>query len=89
MFSSKEGLSPHLALLALEAIQRAWLTHSDRPKYAEFASALEAGCAKIKEYFEKMADSEVYTLALRMYHTILLSLHYSFFALKFSTLLRS
>ncbi|EIW52842.1 uncharacterized protein TRAVEDRAFT_135389 [Trametes versicolor FP-101664 SS1] len=64
VFSSEEGPSLHLALPALEAIQRAWLTRSDCPKYVVFASALEAGCAKIKEYFEKTADSEVYMLAL-------------------------
>ncbi|KAL1949584.1 hypothetical protein VTO73DRAFT_8465 [Trametes versicolor] len=63
-FSSEEGPSLHLALPALEAIQRSWIARADRPKYAEFTEALEAGCAKVKEYFEKTADSEVYTFAL-------------------------
>lgn len=63
-FSSEEGPSLHLALPALEAIQHAWIKRASRSKYQEFTPALEAGCEKVKEYFEKTADSEVYTFAL-------------------------
>ena len=38
-----------------------------KPEYAEFKLALEAGCEKIREYYEKTAESHMYTLALCEY----------------------
>ncbi|OJT08055.1 Zinc finger BED domain-containing protein RICESLEEPER 2 [Trametes pubescens] len=63
-FSSDHGPSLHLALPALEALQRAWSTRSGKAKYAEFRPALEAGSRKITEYYEKTAETQVYTFAL-------------------------
>ncbi|EIW62610.1 hATC-domain-containing protein, partial [Trametes versicolor FP-101664 SS1] len=63
-FSSDRGPSLHLALPALEALQRAWISRASKSKYAEFSSALEAGCSKIKDYYEKTAEAQVYTFAL-------------------------
>ncbi|KAG1875394.1 hypothetical protein DFJ58DRAFT_721226 [Suillus subalutaceus] len=39
-FSSDRGASLHLALPALEALHKAWLTHSKHPKYESFCQAL-------------------------------------------------
>ncbi|OJT14236.1 hypothetical protein TRAPUB_9209 [Trametes pubescens] len=63
-FSSDHGPTLHLALPALEVLQCAWSSRAGRSKYAEFQSALEAGSRKITEYYEKTAETQVYTFAL-------------------------
>jgi hypothetical protein len=63
---SAEGVSTlHLAIPALEALHKAWLSRASRPKYAPFARALYAACDKIDKYHKKTADSPAYIMAMR------------------------
>jgi hypothetical protein len=57
----------HLALPALEALHKAWSSRVERPKYADFTDALQAGIDKISEYYEKAADSDAYVFAMRTF----------------------
>jgi hypothetical protein len=52
-FSSEKASTLHLAIPALEALQRAWKSRADRPKYKGFKPALLAACTKIDDYYEK------------------------------------
>jgi len=54
----------HLALLALEALHKAWTKRPARPKYQAFAPALSAGLAKIEEYYNQTADLDAYTFTM-------------------------
>lgn len=63
-FSSDQGPTLHLALPALEALHQAWSSRSEKPKYAYFAPALKEAVAKLKEYYDKTAESEVYIFSM-------------------------
>jgi hypothetical protein len=71
-FSSDNGPTLHLTLPALEALHHAWSSRSKRSKYAHLEAALDAGVAKIVEYYDKMADSDVFIFAMCMFHLSLL-----------------
>jgi len=63
-FSSDQGPSLHLTLPALEALHKAWMKHAACIKYEDFVPALNTGLAKIKEYYDRTAQSDAYTFAM-------------------------
>ncbi|KAF8240617.1 hypothetical protein L208DRAFT_1514732, partial [Tricholoma matsutake] len=63
-FLSDKGSTLHLALPALEALHKAWTKRAERVKYIDFVPALNAGLAKIAEYYDRTADSDAYTFAM-------------------------
>ncbi|KAF8219919.1 hypothetical protein L208DRAFT_1336728, partial [Tricholoma matsutake] len=63
-FSSDRGSTLHLALPALEALHKSWTKRAERIKYFDFVPALNAGLAKIAEYYDCTADSDAYTFAM-------------------------
>ena len=63
-FSSDQVSTLHLAIPALEALHRAWLSRAEGLKYKRFAPALEAAYTKIDEYYEKTTKSPAYILAM-------------------------
>ncbi|GBE87281.1 hypothetical protein SCP_1005280 [Sparassis crispa] len=75
-FSTDQGLTLHLALPTLKALHKAWSSRAECTKYVDFMEALEADIAKIVEYYERFADSETYTIAMRAspyhHHSILI-----------------
>jgi len=66
-FSSDQGPSLHLGLPALEALHKAWSSRIERPKYADFKEPLRAAVKKIEDYYDHMADSPAYIMAMCMY----------------------
>lgn len=64
VFSSEQLSTLHLAIPALEALHRAWSSRAGRPKYARFASALDAACKKIDDFCEKTTESPAYVMAM-------------------------
>jgi hypothetical protein len=65
-FLSEQASTLHLAILALEALHRAWSSHAEHPKYDQFVPALEAAYMKIDEYYEKTTNLPAYILAMSM-----------------------
>ena len=65
-FSSEKASTLHLAIPALEALHRAWLSRAERPRFERFFPALEAAYKKIDEYYEKTTSSPAYILAMSM-----------------------
>lgn len=63
-FSSDQVSTLHLAIPALEALHRAWLSRAEGLKYNRFAPALKAAYTKIDEYYEKTTESPAYILAM-------------------------
>lgn len=63
-FSSDEGPSMHSAIPALESLHRAWTTQSKKPARVEFTPALDAGLAKVAEYYDKITDSDAYIFCM-------------------------
>ncbi|KAG6867415.1 hypothetical protein C0993_003076, partial [Termitomyces sp. T159_Od127] len=63
-FSSDQVPTLYLAIPALEALYRAWSSRINRQKYAPFASALEAACKKIDNYYGKTTNSPVYIMTM-------------------------
>ncbi|KAF8232595.1 hypothetical protein L208DRAFT_1271336 [Tricholoma matsutake] len=63
-FSSDRGTTLHLALPALEALHKAWTKRVTHSKYRDFVPMLEAGLAKIEEYYDHTADSDAYTFGM-------------------------
>ncbi|KAK6987994.1 ribonuclease H-like domain-containing protein [Favolaschia claudopus] len=63
-FSSDEGPSMHLAIPALESIHRNWEEQAEKISNVEFKPALDAGLAKIEEYYNKVTDSEAYLFCM-------------------------
>ncbi|KIK72807.1 hypothetical protein PAXRUDRAFT_179887 [Paxillus rubicundulus Ve08.2h10] len=63
-FSSDASPSLHLALPALEALHKAWDSHSIQSKYMIFSTGLNAGVNKIVEYYGCTADLDAYTMAM-------------------------
>jgi hypothetical protein len=51
-------------LPALEALHKSWTKRAERAKYFDFVPALNAGLAKIAEYYDRTADSNAYTFAM-------------------------
>ena len=64
-FSSDQAATLHLALPALEALHKAWTTRQTREKYQGYSPALQASLTKIEEYYNRTADSDAYTFAMR------------------------
>ena len=64
-FSLDQGSTLHLAIPALEALHKAWLSRSDRLKYVRFAPALKAAAGKLDEYYEKTTKSPAYIMTMR------------------------
>jgi hypothetical protein len=54
----------HLALPALKALHKAWSKRAERAKYVDFVPALNAGLAKIEEYYDRTAECDAYTFAM-------------------------
>lgn len=63
-FSSERGSTLHLAIPALETLYKAWSSRAERPKYALFATSLNAAAAKVDEYYEKTTQSPAYIMAM-------------------------
>jgi hypothetical protein len=61
-----KGPSLQLALPALEALHKAWMSRSDSPKYAPFHEGLNAAVEKIHEYYDRTAESDAYIMAMCM-----------------------
>lgn len=66
-FSSDNVSTLHLALPALEALHSAWTSRVKREKYVRFKPALEAGLAKIEEYYERTGLCDAYLIAMCMF----------------------
>ncbi|KAF8220030.1 hypothetical protein L208DRAFT_1336177, partial [Tricholoma matsutake] len=62
--SSDRGSTLHLALPALAALHKSWTKQAECIKYFDFVPALNAGLAKIAEYYDCTADSDAYTFAM-------------------------
>lgn len=63
-FSSNQATTLHLTLPALETLQKAWSKCADHVKYLKFVPALNAGLAKIEEYYDCTAECNAYTFAM-------------------------
>ncbi|KAJ3522295.1 hypothetical protein NMY22_g11953 [Coprinellus aureogranulatus] len=63
-FSSETEPVLYNGLPALERLHRAWSSRKDKKKYEPFKDALEAGLAKIEEYYDKTSTSHAYTMAM-------------------------
>lgn len=74
-FSSDQVSTLHLGIPALEALHRAWSSRAARPKYAQFAAALNAACDKIDDYYEKTTDSSAYIIAMGACYLYTLASH--------------
>jgi len=48
-------------------LHKAWSSQAKRPKYQDFAEALNAAAEKIEEYYEKTSTSHAYTLVMCEY----------------------
>lgn len=63
-FSSETEPALYNGLPALERLHSAWSSRKDKPKNAPFKEALEAGIAKIEEYYDKTSSSHAYTMSM-------------------------
>ncbi|KAG1785110.1 uncharacterized protein HD556DRAFT_1305691, partial [Suillus plorans] len=63
-FSSDKGSTLQLALPALKALHKAWMSHSESSKYEPFHTALNAAVEKICGYYERTADNDAYIMAM-------------------------
>ncbi|KIK17413.1 hypothetical protein PISMIDRAFT_111470 [Pisolithus microcarpus 441] len=63
-FSTKQGPTLHTALPALEVLHKAWSTRKNSVKYADFTSGLDAGLAKVGDYYERTAASNAHIVAM-------------------------
>lgn len=63
-FSSDQGPSLHLTIPALEALYKAWSEAREDPVCIDFVEALDAGLAKVDEYYHRTASSDAYTFAM-------------------------
>ncbi|KAG6882065.1 hypothetical protein C0992_012835, partial [Termitomyces sp. T32_za158] len=59
-----QGPTLHLAIPALEALHSGWSKCCEQAKYKDFVPALDAALQKIKDYYDKTAESQVYTFAM-------------------------
>ena len=65
-FSSETVPTLHRAIPALEALHKAWSSRAERPRYERFASALNAACTKINEYYEKTTETLAHIITMSM-----------------------
>jgi hypothetical protein len=68
VFSLDQAPTLHLALPVLEALHKvwsSWCTHK-KNKYLGFINALDAGMAKIAEYYDRTTESDAYTFAMHV-----------------------
>ncbi|KAJ3531266.1 hypothetical protein NM688_g7598 [Phlebia brevispora] len=63
-FSSENISTLHLAIPALEALHKAWLSRADCVKYADFSDALYVATDKISEYYDKTELSDAYIVTM-------------------------
>ena len=54
------------AVPALEKLYATWEKQHNLPEARSFKSALDAGMAKVDEYYKKTAESDVHIMAMRM-----------------------
>ncbi len=66
-FSSDNRPSLHNAVPALEKLHAKWNKKIENPKYCEFWNALEEAAKKVSEYYDKTADTDAYTFAMRTF----------------------
>jgi hypothetical protein len=52
------------ALFAIEALHAAWMKWATKKKYTPFKDALKAATAKLKEYYQKTAESDAHILTM-------------------------
>lgn len=65
-FSSETEATLCHGIPALEELYSEWEFRSKQSKYANMAPALQAGMAKIDEYYNKTATSHAYSFAMGM-----------------------
>ena len=63
-FSSASNPSLHNALPALEKLYAVWEKASGKSRYLSFVPALNAGMAKLNQYYERSAESDAHILAM-------------------------
>ena len=51
---------------ALKKLYATWEKQHNLPEARSFKSALDAGMAKVDEYYKKTAESDVHIMAMRM-----------------------
>jgi len=66
-FSYDNSSTLHSSIPALEALHKAWSSQAKRPKYQDFAEALNAAAEKIEEHYDKTSTSHAYTLVMCEY----------------------
>ena len=66
MFSSATVPTLCNAVPALEKLYATWEKQCTLPEAKLFESALDAGMAKVDEYYMKTAESDVHIMAMRM-----------------------
>ncbi|KAJ2923537.1 hypothetical protein H1R20_g13556, partial [Candolleomyces eurysporus] len=64
-FSSETEPSLYNGLPVLERLHKAWTSCSKKEKYKRYRPALEAGLAKIEDYYNKTSYSHAYTMAMK------------------------
>ncbi|KAG6839383.1 hypothetical protein C0991_003134 [Blastosporella zonata] len=64
-FSTEQGPTLHLAITALESLHAVWSKCREQECYKDFHVALDAAFQKISNYYDKTAESEVYTFAMQ------------------------
>ncbi|KZT00108.1 hATC-domain-containing protein, partial [Laetiporus sulphureus 93-53] len=74
-FSSENDLALHLALPALKDLHAQWTAKLEDPAYAHFTNGLQAGLAKIAEYYDKTGDNDAYVFSIMLD----LTMHFGFF----------
>ncbi|KAF9544164.1 hypothetical protein CPC08DRAFT_417874 [Agrocybe pediades] len=67
-FSADSAPTLYNALPAIEKMYAAWEKSLGKAKYKPFIPALEAGMAKLDEYYQKTAESGAHIMAMREFH---------------------
>ena len=70
LFSSDKAPTLHHVIPALKVLCSKWEKKLDDPKYAVFHLTLQASLDKLRKYYAKLNNSDVYILAL---HTFFLA----------------
>lgn len=63
-FSAGARPTLHNALPAIEKMYGAWEKASEKSRYAVFKPALEAGMAKLDEYYQRTAASDAHIITM-------------------------
>ncbi len=66
-FSSDNHPSLHNTVPALEKLHATWNKKIENAKHGEFWDALKEAAKKVSEYYEKSADTDAYTVAMRTF----------------------